>query len=357
MSETFLRNAWYCAGWDYEVHQGREAIVARKIAGERVVLYRTPAGEVIALEDRCPHRQAALSLGQKEGSSLRCMYHGLKFNSDGICEEIPGQSNIPAGTCVRRFPVVEKDNWIWVWMGDQALADPALICFAVGPSDPDWNLRTSQMHIKTNYRREIENLADLSHLAWVHETTVGGDRKFSEMKSRFELTERGVNTLTWMHNVAPNGAVAHLFPAGTKLDMCFDIQHTVPCNWIMRFRVFSAGTVSEGPSDGKLLVDTWTCQAVTPCDDDSVDYYFSWGASNDTEFPGLSDLLGATLDKAFDEDRAVLEAQHVRRKERPDLKMLDIANDAGPRKMLWVLDKLIEAERSPANITADASAG
>ena len=356
MAEIFLQNAWYCAGWDYEIHQGKSAIVARKIAGERVVLYRKPDGGVVALEDRCAHRQAALSLGRKEGGSLRCLYHGLKFDSTGRCEEIPGQTMIPVGTCVRSFPVIEKDNWVWVWMGDPAKADPGLICFAVGPSDPNWHIRTSQLHVATNYRREIENLADLSHIAWVHPHTVGGDRKYSEMKSQYEITARGLNTLCWVRSVAPTGAVAHLFPEGTKLDICLDIQHTVPCNWIMRFRAFTAGTNTEGPSNGQLMVDTWTCQTVTPCDDDSVDYYYSWGASKETEFPGLSDLLGRTLDEAFTEDRIMLEAQHLRRKERPNFKFLNIANDTGPTKMLWVLDKLIHEERGASSGLVSLSA-
>lgn len=66
----FVRNAWYCAGWDFMVSQGKNALLARRLAGERVVLYRKPDGAVVALEDRCPHRQAALSLGAKEG--IRC---------------------------------------------------------------------------------------------------------------------------------------------------------------------------------------------------------------------------------------------------------------------------------------------
>ncbi len=346
MAEVFLKNAWYCAGWEHQFHQGRKAIVARKIAGEHVVLYRRPDGKMVALEDRCPHRQAALSLGQKEGGSLRCMYHGLKFNSEGICEEVPGQATIPERACVRSFPVVEKDSWVWVWMGDPDKADPNLICFSVGLKDPNWNLRASQMHVQTNYRWEIENLADLSHLTWVHKDTVGGDIAYSQIKPIHTITPRGINTLFWVRNVDPTGAVRHIFPAGTKLDICFDIQHTVPCNWVMRFRAFSAGTNNEGESNGQLLVDTWTCQSVTPCDDDSVDYYYSWGASSATEFPGLSDLLGGTLDEAFTEDKTMLEAQHIRRKEHPDLKMINIAHDAGPGKMLWVLDKLIREEKA-----------
>lgn len=103
-NHLFVRNAWYCAGWDYDVSQAKNAVVARKIAGERVVLYRKPDGAVVAMEDRCPHRHASLSLGRKEGDSLRCMYHGMKFGPDGQCTEVPGQSTIPEHACVRTFP-------------------------------------------------------------------------------------------------------------------------------------------------------------------------------------------------------------------------------------------------------------
>lgn len=212
------------------------------------------------------------------------------------------------------------------------------------------------MHVHTNYRREIENLADLSHIAWVHPHTVGGDPKYSAMKSRYEITPRGLNTHCWIRSVAPTGAVVHLFPDGARLDICLDIQHTVPCNWVMRFRAFTAGTATDGVSNGQLVVDTWTCQTVTPGDENSVDYYYSWGASKATEVPGMSDLLGSTLDEAFEEDRRLLEAQHQRRSERPDLPLLNIANDAGPVKMLWVLDKLLAEERAAAS-SAPGTAG
>ncbi|MGH8516338.1 MAG: Rieske 2Fe-2S domain-containing protein, partial [Panacagrimonas sp.] len=181
----FLKNAWYCAGWDSDVTTGKDALVSRKIANELLVLYRTTTGKLVAMADRCPHRQAALSLGRKEGDSLRCMYHGMKFSSDGVCTEIPGQSTIPERACVQTYPVVEKDNWIWVWMGEPTKADPNLICFSVGPGHPDWSIKTSQMRVNTNYRLEVANLADLSHLAWVHEQTVGGSPKYSSLKAQY----------------------------------------------------------------------------------------------------------------------------------------------------------------------------
>lgn len=345
----FLKNAWYCAGWDYMVTQGKSSIVARRFAGERVVLYRKPAGAVVAMEDRCPHRQAALSLGSKEGETLRCMYHGLRFGADGTCVEIPGQTSIPERACVRVFPVVEKDNWIWVWMGDAAAADPALIPFAVGPGDPEWNIKTSHMHVDANYRLEIANLADLTHLAWVHQKSLGGAdgdtrEQYTRLRARHTVLARGVRTQFVVRGVPAPAFLLHLFPPDARFDLDFDITHTVPCTWVLHFRAFSQGTATEGPSNGQPIADTYTCQAVVPNDEHSVEYYFSWGSRKEFEFPGLSDLLRDVLDMAFLEDRHILEAQHIRTQEKPHHPTVDIVHDAGPGKMLWVLDKLLREE-------------
>lgn len=349
----FVKNAWYCAGWDYNVSLGRDAIVPRTIAGERLVFYRTPQGRVIGFEDRCPHRQAALSLGRKEGDGLRCMYHGLRFAPDGRCVEVPGRDRIPERACVRTFPVVEKDNWIWVWMGNPARADERLLPDAVGPAAAGWRISTSQMHVKANYRLEIMNLADLSHLTWVHENTVGGSRKYAEIDPEFELFPRGLKTRYWVRVVEPTGAARHLFPSGTLFDMHFDITHTIPCTWVMHFRIFAAGTATSGDSDGALVLDTWTSQAVTPCDADSVDYYYSWGASAATDVPGLSDMLREALDIAFREDATQLEAQHLRVRDGRDHPQVNLPFDEGPAKMIWVLDRLLREEAAMSARAAD----
>lgn len=339
-----LTNFWYCAGWDYELSQGKDALMTRRIAGESIVLYRKPNGGVVAMEDRCCHRQTALSCGRKEGDSLRCMYHGWKFGPNGKCIEIPGQEHIPEQACVRSFPVVEKDNWIWVWMGDPEKADPALICFAIGPGDPAWNMRTSKLQINTNYRQELANLSDLSHIAWVHDVTFGGTTAWSTVKSKHTLKPRGQDTETWLRGVPILRFAQHLFPPEMLLDMHFDVQMTLPCNFVLHLRVFSAGTKTEGPSDGHLILDTYSCQAITPRDADSIDYYYSWGVSKATDAPGMADMLLEAIDTAFLEDKKILEAQHQRMKEKPNFKTVDYKLDAGPGKILWLLDKFLKEE-------------
>jgi phenylpropionate dioxygenase-like ring-hydroxylating dioxygenase large terminal subunit len=79
----FLRNAWYVAAWDREV--SKEKPFARTLLNEPIVFYRQSDGTPVALEDRCCHRHAQLSLGVVVGDNLRCSYHGLKFDAAGAC--------------------------------------------------------------------------------------------------------------------------------------------------------------------------------------------------------------------------------------------------------------------------------
>lgn len=72
---SYVRNAWYVAAWEQEL--APETPVAITVLGERIVIWRAKSGVVHALEDRCAHRLAPLSLGRCEGERLRCMYHGL----------------------------------------------------------------------------------------------------------------------------------------------------------------------------------------------------------------------------------------------------------------------------------------
>jgi len=344
MSETFLKNAWYCAGWDTDVGIGKDDLVARRIAGRSILLYRKPDGTAVAMEDRCPHRSAPLSLGRKEGDAIRCMYHGMLFGPDGHCLKVPGMDRIPPGASVPVLPLVEKNNWIWVWMGDPARADPALICDAYSLDDPDLVLRGNSIRIDTNYRQEIANLADLSHISWVHDVTFGGTQSWGDIRPRHSRHPRGIETTYVVRAIPAPNFVRHLFPEEARFDIDVRVTLTVPCNFVMNFRVHAADGETSGPAKGNLLLDTFTSQSVTPRDENSIDYYFSWGTSRATIAPGIIDLMYRTNFEAFLEDKRILEGQRQRQLEYPDAPQIDIVHDAGPGRMLWVLDKLIEEE-------------
>lgn len=144
LSQRFIHQSWYVAAWDHEVTS--DGLLARKLLGQPIVLYRDEAGQVVALEDRCCHRAAPLSAGRKEGDCVRCLYHGMKFNSQGICVEIPGQHQIPGKARVRTYPIVERDRFVWIWMGDPAQANPADILDFYWHTSPAWRMKPGYIH-------------------------------------------------------------------------------------------------------------------------------------------------------------------------------------------------------------------
>src|SRR5690606_18129168 len=91
--DMFVRNAWYVAATRQEVSNKP---LARTLLNEPVVLFLNGQAEICALEDRCCHRGAPLSLGEVTSAGVRCGYHGMEFDRSGRCVDIPGQERIPA---------------------------------------------------------------------------------------------------------------------------------------------------------------------------------------------------------------------------------------------------------------------
>ncbi len=144
------------------------------ILGEPIVLFRTEAGEPVAFEDRCAHRHLPLSMGKLVGDDAAMpLSRPALFGTDGRCVRIPGQEHIPQGAKVRTYPVVERYHWVWIWMGDPALADPATITDFHWLDDPNWGAKSSYLHVEANWQLVVDNLLDLTHLAFVHDTTIG----------------------------------------------------------------------------------------------------------------------------------------------------------------------------------------
>jgi len=131
----FLRNGWYAAIWSNDL-QARP--VGRTFLNEKVVLFRNGRGQAAALEDCCCHRAAPLSRGEVSGDYLACGYHGLKYDINGQCVEVPGQAMIPRGAKVRSYPVCEKWGAVWIWMGEPAKADESKIPNLFWLADPAW---------------------------------------------------------------------------------------------------------------------------------------------------------------------------------------------------------------------------
>ncbi|MDP3324898.1 MAG: Rieske 2Fe-2S domain-containing protein, partial [Hydrogenophaga sp.] len=120
----FPLNTWYVAARSEEIPADRP--LGRRICRQPMALFRNSAGQVAAVLDFCPHRGAPLSLGKVEGDTLVCGYHGLAMGCDGRTVSMPCQ-RVRAFPAIQSFPVHEAHGFVWVWPGDAALADTALV--------------------------------------------------------------------------------------------------------------------------------------------------------------------------------------------------------------------------------------
>jgi phenylpropionate dioxygenase-like ring-hydroxylating dioxygenase large terminal subunit len=192
-NSAFVLNNWYVVGLGTDI---TAAPLARRICNLPIVFYRTDNGNVAALEDRCRHRGMPLSKGERWGDNIRCIYHGLEFNSAGTCVKIPGQDRVPATLRVRSYPVVEKDALVWVWTGDAGRADPTTIISHPYHTDPGWVWTRGSIDVNANWQLLNDNLLDLSHLQYVHKKTIGGNPE-EDQKAEVK-TERMGNKVTLM---------------------------------------------------------------------------------------------------------------------------------------------------------------
>lgn len=167
------RNGWYVAAHAGEI--GRTPL-ARDILGEPVVMFRREDGRAVALGGRCPHRHYPLGCGRLEGDAIVCGYHGLAFGTDGQCSHIPTQDFVPASVRIPVYPLVEHGLWAFIWMGDPALADEGQLppLGQIGLEDPGIIGRGLFVdEVEARYQLLNDNLLDLSHVAFLHSSTIG----------------------------------------------------------------------------------------------------------------------------------------------------------------------------------------
>jgi len=304
----YARNVWYMAGWSHEFPA--DAIVSHSYLGERMAFYRTSAGELVALEDRCAHRFAPLSLGCIEGDNLRCMYHGMLFSSDGECVEIPGQDLIPKQAKVRKFEVVERSGWVWFWAGDKQ-ADFTTIPEMLPVDEPEsYSARTGYLDYAASHQLISANLLDFSHLAFVHRDSFNADQEWTNAKPERQVLKNGIQLDWWVRNqTLPPGMGGK---EGELVDQRALYQYLIPGVLRLMPSSYPAGSAplsGSGPCNAEPVLDDFNGQAVTPIDEKNSRYFFSWitaaGENSEAHVDGAFKVACA----AFAEDKRMIEAQ------------------------------------------------
>jgi phenylpropionate dioxygenase-like ring-hydroxylating dioxygenase large terminal subunit len=161
---------WYALAWSDELQVGKT--LARRFAGDPIVLYRGNSGRVFALEDRCAHRQVPLHLGVVNGEELKCHYHGWAYDCSGKCVDVPylGKDRLPNG--VKSYPAREVDGLIFVFPGDPSLAESRVPQTLGSSQRKDYKTRRLNREVDCHYTFMHENLFDMNH-QFMHRKNMG----------------------------------------------------------------------------------------------------------------------------------------------------------------------------------------
>ena len=343
----FPQDTWYVACTPDEI---KDKPLGRMICGHRLVFYRGPEQQAVALEDFCPHRGAPLSLGKVCEGKLVCGYHGLEMGCDGKTVAMPGQ-RVHAFPGVRPFPVVERYGFIWVWPGDAAKADPALIPHLEWAVSPEWAYGGGLYHIGCDYRLMIDNLMDLTHETYVHSTSIG-QKEIDETPCRTRVEGDEVITSRFMEGIeAPPFWKMALRMNGLPDDQPVDrwqICHfTPPSHVLIEVGVALAGHGGYDAPD-EVKASSIVVDFITPETETSIWYFWGMARHFKPQDAELTAQIRQGQGNIFAEDQEMLERQQQNLLQWPDRKLLMLNIDAGGVQARKILDRMMAAEQAGA---------
>lgn len=345
---TWPTNAWYVAGWDSEVDS---APLARTICNVPMAFYRRLDRSVVAMRDACPHRLLPLSMGLREGDSLRCRYHGLKLGPDGVAEEMPLKNDpVNRSICVETFVTHERHRFVWVWVGDKDKADPALIPDLWPCSAPDWTFDGGYYHIAADYRLAIDNLMDLTHETHVHAGSIGQPEI---MEAPIETRVDGEEV--WVTRWMPGIEAPPFWRGALRQDGPVD-------RWqICRFMLPSAVTIDVGvaPVGAGATIERhdqgvrgMVIDLMTPESETSHHYFWGMARNFDIHDTGFTVRFKNQQGGVFLQDKEVLEAQQKAICANPDLGLAAYRIDEGGTRARQIIARAIKAGRQDERVMA-----
>jgi vanillate O-demethylase monooxygenase subunit len=220
-------------------------------------------------------------------------------------------------------------------------------------------MQTGELHYEANYQYINDNLLDLSHLSYVHENTLGrNSMAWGNSKPQVVRIDRGLRISRWVVN---NPAPKYLDqPQGMLTDMWTSYDYMAAGVFLLQTRSYHPGTATSCGMQEPTAEPLWTTltsQAVSPIDERHTVYYFSGclEKSFTTEAQSLAQF--AVFERAFGEDKAMIEAQQQVIWKTPEPRMIGTSSDRALNRFRWLMDELMSAEKvTPAEARSDLTA-
>ncbi len=176
-----MRRYWVPIISSNEISEPDGPQVRVQILGEKLLAFRDSDGKPGLISEFCSHRGVSLYFGRNEGNGIRCAYHGVKFDRNGQCVDVPSNPQACARMHITSYPCIEVGGLLWAYMGppDKKPDAPDLEWCKL----PESHVFISKRLQYSNYLQAMEGGIDTSHVSFVHSMEVDGDPMHQGVKA------------------------------------------------------------------------------------------------------------------------------------------------------------------------------
>lgn len=253
-SVVHLPGQWFIAARSRDL--GRKPLATR-LFGTPIVLFRDREGRAGALLDRCPHRNVPLSLGTvADDGTLRCAYHGWRFDLAGACKLIPSLTGSPQAKArnAHALPTVEQQGFVWVYtLPSQQPEPPASKPHSFSHlGAPGYSTVTQVVEAEGTLYSTLENALDVPHTAFLHRGLFRSESRGLTITAKVERSSDRV-VAEYVGEPRPTGLIARILSPSGGIVTHHD-RFLMPSIAQVEYRI---------GSENHLLVDS----VMTPLDD------------------------------------------------------------------------------------------
>ncbi len=166
----YFRRYWQPVALSRELPEPDCAPLRVVVMGEPLLAFRDSTGAVGLIDPRCPHRGADLYYGRNENASIRCVYHGWRFDRLGRALELPNvppESHYHQTIRIAAWPVREAGDIVWAYLGPPEHEPPQLPQLDFICLPPEHRFVTKKLQ-QCNWAQSVEGAIDTSHFSFLH---------------------------------------------------------------------------------------------------------------------------------------------------------------------------------------------
>jgi vanillate O-demethylase monooxygenase subunit len=342
---TIPRNQWYVAAYGREI--GHE-LFSRTVCGESILFWRTRGGEVTAVSDHCVHRRFPLSQAPTRlvDDQVVCGYHGFTYGADGGCVAVPGQTRVPRTARLTRYPVVEQDSFVWVWIGDPSRADATAVPRVPYLDSPDYTTVSGREPLAARFSLLVDNLLDLSHETYLHGGYIGTPEVASTPITTEVDDEAGI---VYVSRHMDDAECPPFYAESTgltgRISRWQDIEYTPPCLYKLHSRIAPVGSVPGPDGSDPDAFHVEVVYAITPETEHSTHDFWAVARDFSLDDQELSDFLAENNRTVVLQDVTALDVlERVVASEPEGYQELSINIDTGGLAARRMLQRMLAGE-------------